>query len=1449
MTNLKFMNMSQVRKLLKLQPGGTTPKTYGHLIIDGIDLGNSEDLYRQFAEHAKLQNAAYGPSYDAWLSKLRNGEDVILGIDNTSNVHPEGMSDAKAGARSTVGRVLGDIFDTERNRYSEAITSGRKFHYVKPKVKKTSNDNSVVNFVFTGENPTYSEQDMTNLAINNRLNNYLDWLENPEWENTNEFSNKLSDAQRSALRAWYDSLQGDTSIDKRLSARQQWDEYLGKVKTSHGYDTLDDATRNFFANFNIGNSKEVVVGGSSENLTPEQEEKRSRTALKNAGYSDNLYKYVDNNFTVDEEGNLVSKNGAFDFGLDLNGARGIAFNDDFYKTLGSTGNYDFLKDYTYYDGTLYKKTSQKLRNILNSSGGFNELVGNGRFDDADKIIRTRFSEGELENPIALASDQYSNFIKPTHRFSNITGLTTLADGSMQDGDQLIQYIDLNDSYEDGPYKRYRYKFALLDRYGDFKRDVDPEELQNIAGGTSAGDLNTRILTNATDGVYKDKYYIDIKGRNGDPSKIRIYQDKNDPNNVILHIDDSDWKLKAGKGKDIILPREVAEVLMRDKSWIDTIIKDPGARQNFGAMLTSLIQGRDSMKRQSAFRNWMYPLGLLSAIYMDDPDYEKKQLRRIGIKEDQIKDLQKALYKASKGNKYIRRGEYLVDTPEFRKGGKLDYIAKLASGGVSGGTQSSKGVSEMRVDGKVKDQRNAASLGQLGTNDWTDADTKDLLALVGDTASLGLAFVPGANLASMATGVAGSFARYAADRERGLEGAGKNLAINLGMDAVTLLPFLGGLGKTAKVAKGASKATDLLRKASRFIISSAAVYGMGSAVVNSASKIANGEKFTVRDISNVVNAVTAGVHLTKNGGFGKTSKNVDVPESIRLKGNSGVDGTVEVKIEGNTLKNVTTPEKFKEVVYHAAKRSGDTAVTMENVSERYDLSKFISSKTRGRKNPEQIEKLRKLRTTAVPQTEEATGDWFHDWWYGLGKTQRTYRANTGTGDKVVGVTKNNGKIRSRVDIAEAQGTTPGARYYQDEFGTWYKVGTSKTVDASAKQIARARALPERRAINDRNGFTGKVKVFERAVDPFEHVWYYPKTGVANFNIIGPIQHGEYSYDSYAKGGVIKAQKGFGDMPIDTSNMQDAFIRGLGRAIEFGVNAKGIKYNTNTMDQALRNQHTPIGVRLQQYDTRNPIIEQRQAYLNSLLTKNERPITSDVKAQIADKLATQRQVLDAGTQNTQMASQEQAKVSKAQTDLENKQLLMDQEIANTTNDKLDAIRIERAKNLISGNLQSTQSLTNAIREIRARTESDLNLAKDDAYNRRVKATMDEYDKALQSKYSDQYSAWNTLDNTTRNKYSGFEDYLRRAEENKDVWDEEYWTLHQKNLQDALDRIRLTTLNPLAGTIYRSRMKRGGRLRNRYKNEPEEDVWINQNKAVHKAVAQLNDDIVKIFLKTLK
>ena len=163
--------MSQVRKL---KNGGIQKYKYGSIIIDGINYGNSEEVYRQFAEHAKLQDPRQGAAYDAMLQQLQNGEDLILGVDNSSNTHSTEITDAQAGQRSTIGKVIDDIFDTKRNRNSEANYTARQFRPVTTPAEKKRHTNNAINFAFTGENGKYNEGDMNNLGIKDRFNSYLD---------------------------------------------------------------------------------------------------------------------------------------------------------------------------------------------------------------------------------------------------------------------------------------------------------------------------------------------------------------------------------------------------------------------------------------------------------------------------------------------------------------------------------------------------------------------------------------------------------------------------------------------------------------------------------------------------------------------------------------------------------------------------------------------------------------------------------------------------------------------------------------------------------------------------------------------------------------------------------------------------------------------------------------------------------------------------------------------------------------------------------------------------------------------------------------------------------------------------------------------------------------------------------------------------------------------------
>lgn len=116
--------------------------------------------------------------------------------------------------------------------------------------------------------------------------------------------------------------------------------------------------------------------------------------------------------------------------------------------------------------------------------------------------------------------------------------------------------------------------------------------------------------------------------------------------------------------------------------------------------------------------------------------------------------------------------------------------------------------EKKLNKKATDSYDKTQSIKFDNKDLTDAggiiktsDRVKMGAAMADLLSAGLGFVPGANIASAGIGAASSLAEFGADVSDGLEwGDVGNLALNLGMDAVSLIPAM----KSIKAAKAMSK---------------------------------------------------------------------------------------------------------------------------------------------------------------------------------------------------------------------------------------------------------------------------------------------------------------------------------------------------------------------------------------------------------------------------------------------------------------------------------------------------------------------------------------------------------------------------------------------------------------------------------------------------------------------
>ena len=169
--------------------------------------------------------------------------------------------------------------------------------------------------------------------------------------------------------------------------------------------------------------------------------------------------------------------------------------------------------------------------------------------------------------------------------------------------------------------------------------------------------------------------------------------------------------------------------------------------------------------------------------------------------------------------------------------------------------------------------------------------------------------------------------------------------------------------------------------------------------------------------------------------------------------------------------------------------------------------------------------------------------------------------------------------------------------------------------------------------------------------------------------------------------------------------------------------------------------------------------------------------------------------------------------------------------------------------------TTSLQNMNLQEQTKYNKALDLYNQYGKNQAMSDAMTQYQKGIDNlfiKYKVE-EAYKVADDAS--KYLDMEDWYNRSPNAKKYRDA------MKVELEGLSQTRDTAFSKAAvdyGIPYRYRWladyyKSGGTIstktRNRYKNEPWEDIWINSNKSAHAAVAKLNDNIIRIFLKTLK
>lgn len=152
----------------------------------------------------------------------------------------------------------------------------------------------------------------------------------------------------------------------------------------------------------------------------------------------------------------------------------------------------------------------------------------------------------------------------------------------------------------------------------------------------------------------------------------------------------------------------------------------------------------------------------------------------------------------RGTRFERQRDYIV--PEY-------YTPTMQKGGIVGTTKSDPLKEGMRS------LKETATIEDIYNGNLTDADYWQIASIVGDVAgAIGSLSGYGSTIGAIA-GVAGTGAQLVSDIKRdGFDfGDIGSLALNLGLDAVTLIPVVGSAGQMAKIGKVVAKSAGLLKK--------------------------------------------------------------------------------------------------------------------------------------------------------------------------------------------------------------------------------------------------------------------------------------------------------------------------------------------------------------------------------------------------------------------------------------------------------------------------------------------------------------------------------------------------------------------------------------------------------------------------------------------------------------
>lgn len=993
--------MAQVRKF---QSGGKTFKINGKT----YNTSNSEDMKRL---EEMASNSEYGgiaqqilanvndAAYDNTLNVYRTSDGRVMMEGGLQNVADQYMSQGTQKATQRKDNVINNTF--KRRSGKEWINNLDSFLNAFDSKSSTNSSSSntdgkikISGVSGLGGQWKYNDQGWDEADINNAA-----MLK--EWQLLEDYYNDSLTLSKEDLDKKYDISGLDKrSLEAYMNMRKTTTDLYSRYINSFKPDAAVLDNDDFYSTY----------GWFGFTQNPDAKKAADNKALKEYLATQGLdFEGAENVFYKDKDGNLMVTDAFLTnvLGGDRNGHYWL--NDNWANLRDEQGNsnpYSQMRNHIIWNGRIYKQDDANVLAELQKSG---YIDANKTYDaaKAEQIMRTQWSD----NPTFAheAYDPETRYSEWAHSYKDKGLRYRTLESNLGKGRSLVEYYTNDDPTDAYGFRSTRY--AIVGDDGKLIQDnVDPTTIAKTENGQYVPGT-TYFMTErlGQDAGALAGTYINGTSIDGKPSNTFFYKN---PTTGEFFIQDPDLKGKQ-KGKAVRIPKEIA-AMIPEEAW-EYFRTNKDAKDRLFQILKDFTNTGFGKKMRQ-----YYTFGLEGLREMN----LRRDFRKAGLSKeqaDQIVDLfnkwgRNKYYKEQTG-KYdassIARQQTFLANPQtddivqpFKEGGKIE---KHQYGKVLG----QQGKTELKTINLKESDRKDASTGQsigLGSKDskqWSSLDTMELAGAAADLAALGITIVDPTNIGGAIAGAAGSLTNFGVDIKRdGFQGKDLGrLALNLVLDAGTLIPILGDGLQGQKAIRAMKKAAPVLAKA----IKAGAIVGIGDAVYNTIDKIAKGESFTISDVRRIINGISGGVTLSRTGLLSPGSKTTKTGGGFTVPGKANAAG---IDLSKSDLDNIMKLESSKRVdaleelvIKKWKAQNPNSGKTDQEISDLFDWDNVFTPKKelqwrfwKGRKDGELIPtKPIKTARERVPLSESelnaraAQRNGFQNWFFGTGKAQRAYNA--------------------------------------------------------------------------------------------------------------------------------------------------------------------------------------------------------------------------------------------------------------------------------------------------------------------------------------------------------------------------------------------------------------------------------------------------------------------------